>query len=175
MDATEHARGLTLAAGVLGFGLGGFFDGIMLHQILQWHHLLSLVPGIGDLRAQVMWDGVFHALMYVVAAWGLAALWRASRRGPVVSRGVVLGAILIGFGVWNIVDTLLSHWILGIHRVKLDSPNPLAWDLLWLAVFGIAPLLLGVALRRGGGTAAPSGAFVAGIALDLAVEQVSPR
>src|SRR5690606_18965301 len=30
---------------VLGFALGGFFDGILLHQILQWHHLLSLVPG----------------------------------------------------------------------------------------------------------------------------------
>lgn len=26
---------------MLGFGLGGFFDGILLHQLLQWHHLLS--------------------------------------------------------------------------------------------------------------------------------------
>ena len=31
-----------LPAGLLlGIGLGGFVDGIVLHQILQWHHLLS--------------------------------------------------------------------------------------------------------------------------------------
>ena len=26
---------------VIGVGLGGFVDGILLHQILQWHHMLS--------------------------------------------------------------------------------------------------------------------------------------
>jgi hypothetical protein len=25
----------------LGLGLGGFVDGIVLHQVLQWHHLVS--------------------------------------------------------------------------------------------------------------------------------------
>lgn len=39
---------------VLGFALGGFFDGILLHQILQWHHLLSLVPAVDSLRLQVL-------------------------------------------------------------------------------------------------------------------------
>ena len=159
------ARHWTWAGATLGFALGGFFDGILLHQILQWHHLLSLVPGIGDLRAQMMWDGAFHALMYVIAAWGLAALWRAHRRAPEVARGIVVGALLMGFGLWNVVDTLLAHWFLGIHRVKLDSPNPLAWDLLWLAVFGIVPLVLGLRLRGGGGTGSPSGAFAAMLAL----------
>ena len=160
------ARHWTWAGAMLGLALGGFFDGILLHQILQWHHLLSLVPGIGDLRAQVMWDGVFHALMYVIAAWGLVALWRAHRRDPSVAREVVAGAILIGFGFWHILDTLLSHWFLGIHRVKIDSPNPMAWDLLWLVAFGIVPLLLGLRMRRGGGGGtAPSGVFVAMLAL----------
>jgi len=33
-----------IAAGIfLGLGLGGFVDGILLHQILQWHHMLSNV------------------------------------------------------------------------------------------------------------------------------------
>lgn len=159
------ARHWTWAGAILGFALGGFFDGILLHQILQWHHLLSLVPGIGDLRAQVMWDGVFHALMYVIAAAGLVALWRAHRRDPQVPRGIVAGAMLIGFGTWHVIDTLLSHWFLGIHRIRIDSPNPLAWDLLWLVVFGIVPQLLGLRLRRGGGGAAPSRAFVATVAL----------
>src|SRR3954447_23051246 len=26
---------------LLGIGLGGFVDGILLHQILQWHHMLT--------------------------------------------------------------------------------------------------------------------------------------
>jgi uncharacterized membrane protein len=31
-----------LAAAILfGLGLVGFFDGIVLHQILQWHHMLA--------------------------------------------------------------------------------------------------------------------------------------
>jgi uncharacterized membrane protein len=31
-----------VSAGILfGLGLGGFFDGIVLHQILQWHHMVT--------------------------------------------------------------------------------------------------------------------------------------
>jgi Predicted membrane protein (DUF2243) len=30
------------SAGILlDLGLGGFFDGIVLHQILQWHHMVT--------------------------------------------------------------------------------------------------------------------------------------
>ena len=34
---------LIIAGIFLGLGLGGFVDGILLHQILQWHHMLSNV------------------------------------------------------------------------------------------------------------------------------------
>ncbi|MEW6760275.1 MAG: DUF2243 domain-containing protein [Pseudomonadota bacterium] len=143
---------------VLGFALGGFFDGILLHQILQWHHLLSLVPGIDDLRLQVLWDGWFHALMYLIALAGLIGLWRVHRRGLGNWGWPLVGAVLVGFGIWHVVDTLLSHWLLGIHRIRIDSPNPLAWDLLWLALFGIVPLLLGWRLRRSDGGSGMHGA-----------------
>ncbi len=136
---------------VLGFALGGFFDGILLHQILQWHHLLSLVPDIDDLRLQVLWDGWFHALMYLIALAGLIGLWRVQRRGAGNWGWPLVGAALVGFGLWHVLDTLLSHWLLGIHRIRIDSPDPLAWDLLWLALFGIAPLLLGWRLLRADG------------------------
>jgi uncharacterized membrane protein len=135
---------------VLGFALGGFFDGILLHQILQWHHLLSLVPGLDDLRLQVLWDGYFHALMYLIALAGLWGLWRA-RRGDAAAhpRPPLPGALLVGFGSWHVVDGILSHWLLGIHRIKLDSPNPLAWDLFWFVVFGLLPIVAGrILLRR---------------------------
>lgn len=134
----------------IGFALGGFFDGILLHQILQWHHLLSLVPGIDSLRAQVLWDGYFHALMYVIAAAGLWGLWRNRSVGASALSGPsLLGAILVGFGLWHVVDSLLSHWLLGIHRIRVDSPDPLLWDLVWFAAFGLVPLLFGwLMLRR---------------------------
>lgn len=136
---------------VLGFGLGGFFDGILLHQILQWHHLLSLVPGAGDLRWQVLWDGVFHALMYAVAAAGLWGLWRTRRRGGEPQGRPLLGALMVGFGLWHVVDSVLSHWVLGIHRIRVDSPDPLAWDLVWFVLFGVVPLVFGGWLVRSGG------------------------
>jgi uncharacterized membrane protein len=36
-------RSLKQAGFLLGFALGGFFDSILLHQILQWHNLLTNV------------------------------------------------------------------------------------------------------------------------------------
>ncbi|MCK1539441.1 DUF2243 domain-containing protein, partial [Bradyrhizobium sp. 176] len=38
----RNSRSFPISAGVLlGLGLGGFFDGIVFHQLLQWHHMLS--------------------------------------------------------------------------------------------------------------------------------------
>lgn len=133
---------------ILGFALGGFFDGILLHQILQWHHLLSLVREVGTLREQVLWDGYFHALMYVVAAGGLWGLWRVRRQADERWGRALAGALLLGFGLWHITDSVLSHWLLGIHRIKLDSPNPLMWDLGWFATFGVFPFVVGWVLVR---------------------------
>ncbi len=158
MARTEARRRLPWSGYLLGFALGGFFDGILLHQILQWHHLLSAING-EDLRFQVAADGYFHAGMYVIAAVGLWMLW-ASRHDPGRGSGRVLfAAILIGFGSWHVVDAVLSHWLLGIHRIRMDRPNPLFWDLLWLGLFGIVPLIIGWIMRRGrddGGTRSSS-------------------
>ncbi len=125
---------------LLGFALGGFFDGILLHQVLQWHHLLSLVPGMDDLRLQILWDGYFHLLMYVLAVVGLWGLWRSRNRTEGEWGSALIGSLLLGFGVWNWVDIGLAHWIMGIHRVRLDQ-DPLLWDLIWLAAFGVLPAI----------------------------------
>jgi uncharacterized membrane protein len=48
-----------LPAFLMGIGLGGFIDGIVLHQILQWHHMLT-----GDNGAEPeyrRWIGGEHA------------------------------------------------------------------------------------------------------------------
>lgn len=148
---------------LLGFSIGGFFDGILLHQVLQWHHLLSGLgeEPFGELRFQILADGLFHALMYVLALVGLWLLWRAL---PVASRPgadrFLLANALIGFGVWHMVDGIMSHWVLGIHRIRMDSEMPLFWDLLWFVLFGVLFTVVGWLLRRGAsnrtGGAAPA-------------------
>ncbi|MGE3745497.1 MAG: DUF2243 domain-containing protein [Sphingomonadaceae bacterium] len=50
---------------------------------------------------------------------------------------------MVGFGSWHVVDTLLSHWILEIHRIRVDSPRPMFWDVVWLVAFGLVPLIAG--------------------------------
>ncbi|WP_230531420.1 DUF2243 domain-containing protein [Microvirga roseola] len=144
MAAAETRHRARWSGYCLGFALGGFFDGILLHQILQWHHLLSAINS-DDVRFQVAADGYFHAAMYVIAGLGLWML-AISRH---VSPRLLAACILIGFGAWHVADSFLSHWLLGIHRIRMDSGNPLFWDLLWFAVFGLAPWLLGwLMLRR---------------------------
>ncbi|MCB4820728.1 DUF2243 domain-containing protein [Roseicella aerolata] len=140
--AEERARG-AWAAGLLGFALGGFFDGILLHQILQWHHLLSgWIPG-GTVeldRMHVSWDGLFHTAHYILLALGLALLWGRPGRVPA-------GWLAIGFGLWHVVDAVVVHWVLGLHRIRQDSPQPLLWDLVFFGL-GIAAIALGWAWRR---------------------------
>lgn len=178
---TTHGRhrshSLTWTGGLLGFSLGGFFDGILLHQILQWHHLLSNVRGLEDLRTQVLADGMFHALMYVIAMVALGRLWRWRAVFSKPGAGAMLwGSVWIGFGLWHVVDAVLSHWIIGIHRIRDDAANPLLWDVLWLLAFGVLPLLAGLWLRRkargddGGGDEGTGGSQgrTAALALGLA-------
>ncbi|WP_051379031.1 DUF2243 domain-containing protein [Derxia gummosa] len=149
--AARRDRRLARAVAMLGFALGGFFDGILLHQVLQWHHLLSGLRGApwADLRVQVAADGLFHAAMYAIALAGLWKLWRL--RTVTIAPGArerTAGAALAGFGLWHVVDGVLSHWVLGLHRVRMDVPDPLFWDVLWLVAFGLAPLFAGMALLR---------------------------
>ena len=59
--ATPSAPGV-----LLGIGLGGFLDGIVLHQILQWHHMLTSEGAdpdttIAGLQVNTLADGLFHA------------------------------------------------------------------------------------------------------------------
>ncbi|WP_136685952.1 DUF2243 domain-containing protein [Falsirhodobacter xinxiangensis] len=124
---------------ILGIAIGGFFDGIILHQLLQWHHLVSGVDAwSGDLSFQITMDGLFHFAMFAAL---LIGLWLMRGKGQ--SRPDALGAALVGFGLWHVLDGVVSHWLLGIHRVRDAAEMPLLWDVGWLLIFGLFSIALG--------------------------------
>ena len=143
-----------IAAGLLlGAGLGGFVDGIVLHQMLQWHNMLSAqLPPDTLVRAKInmYWDGVFHAAVWVLTAVGLALLWSATGRANVPRSGRSLGgALLLGWGLFNVVEGIIDHEILGLHHVREYAADKLFWDLGFLA-FGLVLLAGGWGLIRAG-------------------------
>jgi uncharacterized membrane protein len=154
MIERRHRGGL-LAAGILaGAGLGGFLDGIVLHQLLQWHHMLSSRVPAADLAAlkfNMMWDGLFHLLAWLMTVVGMGLLWRAGHRTDVPwSTRTFAGALCGGWGLFNLVEGLIDHQLLGVHHVH-PGRGELAWDLGYLAS-GVLLGAIGWAAIRGGQT-----------------------
>ena len=146
--ATERGLPSTASGLLLGLGLGGFLDGIILHQVLQWHHLVSDVDAypantVAGLEVNTLSDGFFHlATWALVLAGSVAALkaWREGRMAP--SWSFHVGLLLVGWGAFNVVEGVVNHHLLGVHHVRDDLGAPLSWDLGFL--------LLGVLLVIGG-------------------------
>lgn len=157
MGETKEQTGFPVAAGVLfGLGLGGFFDGIVLHQILQWHHMLTSAgyppEDVHNLKVNTFWDGLFHASTYVFVVAGLIVLWRAAHRTHLWWSGKMLaGSVLIGFGAFNLVEGVIDHHLLGIHHVNETVPREqwMYWDIGFL-VWGAVMLVVGWFLLRAG-------------------------
>ncbi len=142
---------LIIAGIVLGLGLGGFIDGILLHQLLQWHHMLSNIRPLTNVANQdlnMVWDGLFHALDWLLTVVGIILLWRAGGRDDVPwSSQTFVGSILIGAGLFDVIEGLIDHQILGIHHVK-PGPNQLAWDLGFIAFGGLLAVIGWIMIKK---------------------------
>ena len=149
--------GFPVAAGVFfGLGIGGFFDGIVLHQILQWHHMVTSAgypaDSVRNLEINTFFDGLFHLSTYLFVGIGLAILWRHARRRHVRwSTRLLVGTMLCGFGLFNLVEGTINHHILQIHHVNETVPRSqwVYWDIGFL-VWGAVMLVVGVWLYRSG-------------------------
>ena len=157
----SRSRGITLPAILLGVGLGGLLDGILLHQLLQWHHMLTstnsdhigikyypanTVPG---LRMNTVWDGVFHAVTWLSVLTGLGLLYSrvTTGRSRLWGSRALWGWILVGWGLFNLVEGIIDHHVLAIHHVH-GGPYQLWWDLAFL-LLGAVLVGLGRLLQRG--------------------------
>jgi len=138
---------------LLGVGLGGFIDGIVLHQVFQWHHMLTSTDQyprdtVAGLEANTLADGFFHLATWLFVAVAMTLTvkaWKEGRFAPPWSAH--LGLLLAGWGVFNLVEGVIDHEILGIHHVRDDLGGPIGWDLGFLA-FGALLVLGGLAVRR---------------------------
>ncbi|HEX5997566.1 MAG TPA: DUF2243 domain-containing protein [Jiangellales bacterium] len=156
------SKRIALPGTILGVGLGGFVDGILLHQILQWHHLLTSTntDNIGvkyhpantvhGLKINTLWDGLFHAICWLAVLIGLWLLYSriTHSRGRIWASRTLWGWILVGWGLFNLVEGIVDHHILGIHHVR-SGPDQGWWDTAFL-VLGALLVLGGWALQRSG-------------------------
>lgn len=143
---------------IIGLGMGGFVDGILLHQILEWHNMgSSVVPPttMGGMRQNMVWDGEFHAAVWGITLVGIYMLLADARRGALLpSPRAFTGQLLLGWGIFNVVEGIVDHHILNLHHVR-DLPVHIPmYDWAFLLVAGIGFLLLGWAMARQPGKAA---------------------
>lgn len=147
--ATRTGRHIVAGGLLLGLGLGGFFDGIVFHQLLQWHHLVcrteTCVPhSVAELQRQTVEDGFFHLACWVLSVAGVVVLVSA-RRLERAARPTI-GWMIAGWGVFNLVEGTIDHLILGIHHVR-PGPTQTMWDIAFL-VWGAAFMIIGWLIAR---------------------------
>ncbi|MGI8800688.1 MAG: DUF2243 domain-containing protein [Solirubrobacteraceae bacterium] len=149
----RERRRFTTAGVLLGIGFGGFVDGIVLHQILQWHHMLTSegdfpATTVAGLETNTLSDGLFHAATWAFALAGVLMLTRAMRNGYRGAARHLLGLMLAGWGAFNLVEGIVDHHVLRIHHVRSGDAE-LAYDLGFL-VLGAALVAAGLLLARRG-------------------------
>jgi uncharacterized membrane protein len=152
MAEGRTSKAVAAAGVVLGIGLGGFIDGILLHQIWQVHAMLSAkVPldTMENMQTNMTADGIFHAVVWVATLIGIIMLFNAAKRSDVSFSGrVFYGSMLAGWGVFNVVEGVIDHHILEVHHV-VERFGRSMWDLLFLAV-SVVLILVGWMIAKSG-------------------------
>ncbi len=147
----RHLPPLAKPGILLGLGLGGFIDGIVLHQIVQWHNMLSSTERwpattMDGMEANMRADGLFHTATFFLVAAGLWVLWNVMRESGHGTGRSLVGWMLAGWGIFNVIEGIVDHLILGLHHVR-EGGNELPWDLGFLA-FGAVLIAVGWLLAR---------------------------
>jgi len=136
----------TLAAGFL-FGCGvaaSMIDLFVFHLGLQWHHFYDLsTPEVALLA-----DAFFHAFGWFITVWGLFLLADVRRRGG-VRWARWAGAVVVGVGVFQLLDGVFFHKVLRIHQIRYDV-ELWPYDLTWIGTALLAVVVGVLVARRAG-------------------------
>ena len=135
---------------VFGVGFGALLDGFVLHQLLQWHHLVSAKTTVGTvpgLEENTLADGIFHTASLAVLVLGVALV--VGRR---VEARPLVGLSLAGWGAFNVVDQFVFHLALGAHHIREGVDNYEVYDWGFFAL-GLVLIAVGLLVSRTGATA----------------------
>jgi len=147
-----NRKPLVAAGTLMGIGMGGFVDGILFHQIFQIHSMLSAKfpqTTVVNIETSMVWDGLFHALTWLTTAISIALLWNAGKQKDVPWSGqTFFGSLMLGWGIFNLVEGVIDHHILGIHHV-VERLGISVYDYCFLGC-GIIFIIIGlVIIKRG--------------------------
>jgi uncharacterized membrane protein len=144
LAAARADRSSLFWPGVLvGIGLAGTLDEVVLHQLLGWHHFYDRSTPTAGLVS----DGLFHLLSTAVLVIGVIRLVERRRASSDPAR-LALAGILLGAGGFNLYDATIQHKLLRLHQVRADAPNNLPYDLTFLAIATTLALAGALLLRR---------------------------
>jgi uncharacterized membrane protein len=146
LEETAPTKPLKYTAMVLGIGLGGFIDGIILHQILQWHQMLSnKIPTntVITKSVNIFWDGIFHLFTLLITLVGIYLFWKLLYTINISkSKNLLMGGLLTGWGIFNLIEGIINHHILKLHNVRELSLNTDGWNYGFL-FFGVTLVFAG--------------------------------
>lgn len=144
MTMNTKRRFIYIGSFILGFGFLGALDGIIFHQLLQWHSVIMETTR----PMQIVSDGLFHLAVSIALVIGGFILWLGGNPTD-HNRGlrIVIGGFIFGGGAFNLIEGIINHHLLKIHRVKPGDPNALAYDLAFLAS-GLLLIIIGWLIQR---------------------------
>lgn len=86
-----------IRAFIFGMGLIGMLDGIVFHQLLQWHNTYMLTNRFN----QIVSDGLLHLVTTGLMVTGTILLWTDTATDKRLSNPKFLGGLLLGAGTFN--------------------------------------------------------------------------
>jgi uncharacterized membrane protein len=137
-EVRAATRSLLWTGVLLGVGLIGTLDEVVLHQLLQWHNFYVHTTEFW----RTVSDGLFHLFSSALLFAGAMRLWTQRRLLASVGQARPLAAgIFLGMGGFNLYDGTIQHKVLQLHPVREGVENQLPLD---LAFNGMALGLLAV-------------------------------
>lgn len=120
---------------MIGIGLVGTVDEVVLHQLLHWHHFYDRSTS----EVGLVSDGIFHVVSTVLLVLGTYLVFAGREHGgePAARRQWAAG--LIGGGAFNFYDGTVQHKLLKLHQVRPGVPNQEPYD---VAFIGLSLVLL---------------------------------
>ncbi|WP_114571803.1 DUF2243 domain-containing protein [Exiguobacterium flavidum] len=146
VNRADHAKRNLWSGFLFGVGLVAFFDEVVFHQLLHWHHFYDK----STTDAGLVSDGLFHAFSWFATVGSLFMLADLRRRLAWWKERWIAG-VFLGVGVFQLYDGIVQHKLLELHQIRYGVeilPYDLAWN-----ISAFLLIIIGIVLLRRSGVA----------------------